>query len=200
MRPLGEEDPGLLAALADYQGHKCGGVLVPLLRSAPTVGAVLSQLIRYNPIHASPVIWQVRADGDHVFMSVWLEAEVAPVDPEVRELLVTLALMQVTSGLASITGGASSPSQSTSAPQAVISIGPRPFSPFLSLPIVQNQDFGLIEMYSGDPTKAMKSPTWCHSGMPMWHWKILEPMTVRLRSKVKSRVGFAPPCPPGVTS
>ena len=73
VRPLGEEDPGLLAALADYQGHKCGGVLVPLLRSAPTVGAVLSQLIRYNPIHASPFIWQVRADGDYVFMSVWLE-------------------------------------------------------------------------------------------------------------------------------
>ena len=109
VRPLGEEDPGLLAALADYQGHKCGGVLVPLLRSAPTVGAVLSQLIRYNPIHASPVIWQVRADGDYVFMAVWLEAEVAPVDSEVRELLVTMALMHVTSGLASITGGAFKP-------------------------------------------------------------------------------------------
>ena len=101
--------------------------------SAPTVGAVLSQLIRYNPIHASPVIWQVRADGDHVFMSVWLEAEVAPVDPEVRELLAT-ALMQVTSGLASITVAPSSPSQSTSAPQAVISL----FTTFQSIPVVAN--------------------------------------------------------------
>ena len=164
VRPLGEEDPGLLAALADYQGHKCGGVLVPLLRSAPTVGAVLSQLIRYNPIHASPVIWQVRADGDHVFMSVWLEAEVAPVDPEVRELLVTLALMQVTSGLASITGGAFKPESIHLGPSGSDFDWPTTFSPFLSLPIVQNQDFGLIEMYSGDPTKAMKSPTWCHSG------------------------------------
>lgn len=109
VRPLGEEDPGLLGALADYQAHKCGGVLVPLLRSAPTVGAVLSQLVRYNPIHASPFIWQVRADGDYVFMSLWLEDDGASVDPEVRELLVTLGLMQVTSGLASITGGAFKP-------------------------------------------------------------------------------------------
>ena len=109
VRPLGEEDPCLLGALADYQAHKCGGVLVPLLRSAPTVGAVLSQLVRYNPIHASPFIWQVRADGDYVFMSLWLEDDGASVDPEVRELLVTLGLMQVTSGLASITGGAFKP-------------------------------------------------------------------------------------------
>ena len=133
--PLGEEDPGLIASLTDYQAHKCGGVLVPLLKSAPTVGAVLSQLIRYNPIHASPIIWQARSEDDHLFLSVWLETEASGLDSMARELLVALALMQVTSGLGSVTGGEVKPESIHLGPSVGGFTWPATFQ---SIPVVPN--------------------------------------------------------------
>ena len=135
LSPLGEEDPGLIASLTDYQAHNCGGVLLPLLKSAPTVGAALSLLIRYNPIHASPAIWHARPDGDFLFLSLWVEPDGSSIDSGVRELLVALAVMQVTSGLGSVTGGEFRPESIHLAPSANGFSWPTTFQ---SIPVVPN--------------------------------------------------------------
>ena len=108
LRPLGEESPDRICSLASDQSHHCGGVLVPLFESVATVGEALAILLRYNPLHASPIIRQVRADGDFLFLSVWVDADDS-VDEFSRELMSALALFQVTAGLGSVTGGAFKP-------------------------------------------------------------------------------------------
>ena len=132
LRPLGEESPERICGLASDQSHNCGGVLLPLFESSATVGDSLAVLLRYNPLHASPVVWQIRADGDYLFLSIWVDTNDS-VDGFSSELMAALGLFQVTAGLGSVTGGAFKPESIHIAPSCNAMRWPDSFS---GIPIV----------------------------------------------------------------
>ena len=108
LRPMAEEDPTLIPRWCDDQQENCGGVLVSLFKDAPNIGAMLSVLLRYNPLHAAPIVFQARPEGDDIFLSIWVETEGTQDCPS-TELITALGLMQVISGLRALTEGAFKP-------------------------------------------------------------------------------------------
>ena len=139
--PMAEEGPELIAGWIDDQVEHCGGVLVSLFQDAPNVGAMLAVLLRYNPLHAAPIVWQVRPQGDYIFLSMWVEREGTP-DEHAAEVVTGMALMQVVSGLGSMTEGAFKPHSINMKPS---SVGLQWPSHFQSIPInVDSPDAGLL--------------------------------------------------------
>ncbi|MDG1012428.1 MAG: AraC family transcriptional regulator [Luminiphilus sp.] len=139
--PMAEEDPNLIAGWIDDQQENCGGILVSLFQDAPNVGAMLSVLLRYNPLHAAPVVYQVRPQGEHIFLSVWVERGDAH-DEHAAEIITVLALLQVVSGLGAMTEGAFKPHSINLAPSNHSLCWP---SHFHSIPInVDSPESGLL--------------------------------------------------------
>ena len=139
--PMAEEGPELIADWVDDQVENCGGVLVSLFQDAPNVGAMLSVLLRYNPLHAAPIVWHVRPQGDYIFLSMWVEG-VSGQDEHAAELLAGMGLMQVVSGLGAMSEGAFKPHSINMKPTSVGLHWP---SHFLSIPInADSPDTGLL--------------------------------------------------------
>lgn len=139
--PMAEEDPNLIAGWIDDQEENCGGVLVSLFQDAPNVGAMLSVLLRYNPLHAAPIVWQVRPQGEHIFLSLWVERGDAQDEPA-ADIITAMALMQVVSGLGAMSEGAFKPHSINLAPSNHSLCWP---SHFQSIPFnVNSPESGLL--------------------------------------------------------
>ena len=139
--PMAEEGSELIAGWVDDQVENHAGVLGSLFQEAPNVGAMLSVLLRYNPLHAAPFVWQVRPQGDYIFLSLWVEIDCTQ-DKHAAEVVAGTALMQVVSGLGAISEGAFKPHSINLTPS---SVGLRWPSHFQSIPVnVDSPDTGVL--------------------------------------------------------
>ncbi len=103
--PLCEQGAAGMVALAERQKERCGGDLLPILRGCPTVGTALTALLRFMPIHAAPVHWQPRRQGDFLMLCNWIEP-LPGLSIEQRERMSFLSTLQIIAGFGEAVGNA----------------------------------------------------------------------------------------------
>jgi len=105
LAPICDGGVSRLASLAEIQGEACGGDLLPMLRGCSTVGSALSALLRFMPIHAAPLHWQPRRQGDHLALCCWVEPSPDQTAAELEQMSF-LASLQIVSGFGEAVGNA----------------------------------------------------------------------------------------------
>ena len=105
LAPICDGGVGRLVALAEIQGDACGGELLPMLRGCPTVGSALSALLRFMPIHAAPLHWQPRRQGEHLALCAWIEPLPGLTAAQLEQMSF-LASLQIISGFGETVGNA----------------------------------------------------------------------------------------------
>ncbi len=105
LAPICDGGVSRLASLAEIQGEACGGDLLPMLRGCSTVGSALSALLRFMPIHAAPIHWQPRRQGDHLALCFWIEPNLDQTAAELEQMSF-LAALQIVSGFGEAVGNA----------------------------------------------------------------------------------------------